>query len=264
MHYTDQMGQVIFLNALPQRIVSLVPSQTEFLLDIGLQHRVAGITRYCIHPEAMVTSIPRIGGTKQLHLEKIIALQPDLIIGNKEENTEADIRTLQQHFPVWVSDISTLEDSYRMMEQLGEITGTSGPARELVLAIQQSFNALPPIPSKIPRSVAYFIWRKPYLVAASGTFIHHLLGVLGLRNVFEHKERYPQIHIEQLQRLKPDFIFLSSEPYAFSEKHRKEFKDMVPDAQVLVVDGECFSWYGSRLRHTAPYFALLRNQWLFT
>ncbi|MBK7149463.1 MAG: ABC transporter substrate-binding protein [Bacteroidetes bacterium] len=264
MQYTDQMGQVISLSAPPQRIISLVPSQTEFLLDIGLQHRLAGITRYCIHPEVLVTSIPRIGGTKQLQLEKIIALQPDLIIGNKEENTEADIRALQQHFPVWMSDIYNLEDSYRMMEQLGEITGTSEPARELVRSIQQSFDDLPPIPPKMRPSVAYFIWRKPYMVTASGTFIHHLLGVLGLRNVFEHETRYPQIQPEQLQQMKPDFIFLSSEPYAFGEKHRQEFKDLVPDAQVLVVDGECFSWYGSRLQHTAYYFAQLRSRYHIT
>ncbi len=249
--YTDQLGQVLDINLPPQRIISLVPSQTEFLFDLGLDDRICGITRFCIHPADKVKNKPLIGGTKRFDFEKIKELNPDLIIGNKEENYQEGIEQLKRDFPVWMSDIYGLQGALAMMRELGRITGREEEAAGIIESIQ-----FPEISSN--QTAAYFIWRKPYMVAASNTFINEMLGVFGLRNVFEGLQRYPEIGTQQLSELNPDFIFLSSEPYAFSEKHIEEFSSFCPKARVLVVDGEMFSWYGSRLRYAPAYFEALR------
>jgi ABC-type Fe3+-hydroxamate transport system substrate-binding protein len=260
MRYTDQIGNTIELAKVPQRIVSLVPSQTEYLFELGLSERIAGITRFCKHPAPLVQQVTTIGGTKNFDIDKIKSLQPDLIVANKEENHEAGIRELQQYFPVWTSDIYTLQDNYHMMQQLALITNATGKGEAIIDEIKKSVQELEKKNTYERPAVAYFIWRKPYMVAAANTFINHMLGVMGLRNVYEHQVRYPETDAAQLQQLNPDYIFLSSEPYAFGHKHIQEFKEMVPAANVLVVDGEMFSWYGSRLRYAAEYFVSLRQQ----
>ncbi len=251
MKTIDQLGHTIEINSPPQRIVSLVPSQTEFLFDLGLNERICGITRFCIHPEDKVKTKPLIGGTKRFDFEKIKELCPDLILGNKEENYREGIEQLKREFPVWMSDIYNLQDAIAMMREVGRITGKEQEAAGIIESIR-----FPEVTSN--QTVAYLIWRKPYMVAAAGTFINEMLGVFGLRNVFEGLQRYPEIEMEQLTELKPDFIFLSSEPYAFSEKHIAEFNAFCPNAKVLVVNGEMFSWYGSRLRNAPDYFKALR------
>jgi ABC-type Fe3+-hydroxamate transport system substrate-binding protein len=256
----DQMGQVVTVPLHPLRIISLVPSQTELLFDLGLDDEIVGVTRFCIHPWGKVSQKVRIGGTKKFDIEKIKSLNPDLIIGNKEENYAEGITELKKHFPVWMSDIYTLEDAYEMMNAVGEITNKQLQAKAIINEIKSSFIGLSPVPR--PQSTltcAYFIWRRPYMVAASGTFIYHILGVLGVRNVFGGLSRYPEVTAGEIAALKPGLIFLSSEPYPFSEKHIDEFKQICPDAKVMIVDGELFSWYGSRLRHTAAYFESLRR-----
>jgi ABC-type Fe3+-hydroxamate transport system substrate-binding protein len=254
----DQMGQKLTPPLQPQRIVSLVPSQTELLFDLGLNQEIVGITRFCIHPEEKVSRKERIGGTKDFDIEKIKSLQPDLIIGNKEENYEEGIAELRLYFPVWMSDIYTLDDAYQMMNDVGRITNRQNEARNIINEIKSGFREFSIVNSQLSiPTCAYFIWRKPYMVAASGTFIDNMLDVFGVRNVFDGLSRYPEVTAEQLEALKPDFIFLSSEPYAFTEKHIEEFKNISPDSRVMIVDGEMFSWYGSRLRHTAKYFNYL-------
>ncbi|MFK7795914.1 MAG: ABC transporter substrate-binding protein [Aureispira sp.] len=257
--YQDQMEQSISIPEWPQRIVSLVPSQTELLHYWGLGDRVVGITKFCIHPEEWYRNKTRIGGTKTINLEKIAALEPDLIIGNKEENTKEDIEALQQLYPVWMSDIYTLEDVYGMMEQLGIIVGVSNKARAL---IQQLRGAMGELSSNLPNGlkVAYFIWRDPWMVAGTNTFIHHLLTLAGFTNVFEAQERYPVIPLEELAIAQPDAILLSSEPYPFKTKHQAELSALCPDARIELVDGELFSWYGSRLLHTANYIQKLQQK----
>jgi len=259
---TDQLGKTIQINFPPRRIVSLVPSQTELLFDLGLDEEIVGITRFCIHPKEKVNGKLKIGGTKQFDIEQIKLLAPDLIIGNKEENYQQGIEELQSHFPVWMSDIYTLPDTYTMMHEVSKITNRQAEGERIITEIKDSFSAtassLLPLPT-----AAYFIWRKPYMVAAGNTFINHLLQVFGVKNVFENQTRYPEINTETLAELKPDFILLSSEPYRFTEKHYEEFCAFSPSSKVIVVDGEMFSWYGSRLRFTAKYFEELRIQ-LFT
>jgi len=256
----DQTGQAVTMLLHPRRIISLVPSQTMLLFDLGLDTEIIGVTRFCIHPGEKVSHKVRIGGTKDFDFHKIASLNPDLIIGNKEENYEEGISELKKHYPVWMSDINTLEDAYEMMKALGEITNKENEAESLINEIKLSFSKLSIINYQLSiPSCAYFIWRKPYMVAASDSFIDHMLGVLGVRNVFESHSRYPAVTAEQIAALKPDLIFLSSEPYSFTDRHKAEFKSICPDARVVIVNGELFSWYGSHLRYTAAYFTDLRR-----
>ncbi|SNC67422.1 substrate-binding protein [Hymenobacter gelipurpurascens] len=248
---TDQMGRRVAVPFPPQRIVSLVPSQTELLFDLGLGERVVGVTKFCIHPVEARQKAAVIGGTKNFHLEEIDALNPDLIIGNKEENYQEGIEQLAAKYPVWMSDISTLPDALDMIRRVGLITGRKPQADALADNIQTTLGQMPASEEQI--SAAYFIWRKPYMVAASGTFIDDLLQRAGFRNVFGQLGRYPEISAEQLQAAAPQQILLSSEPYPFSEKHLAEFQQLCPQATIRIVDGELFSWYGCRLQHTAAY-----------
>ena len=254
----DQLNNTITINSPPQRIISLVPSQTELLFDIGLEEQIAGITRFCIHPADKVRSKEKVGGTKRFQIDKIKQLEPDLIIGNKEENYKEGIEELQKYFPVWMSDIYSLEDSFAMMKEVSRITNRLNAGEKLIAEIKAAFINWQAI--RGGQTAAYFVWRKPYLVAASNTFIDYMLNAFGLKNVFHNSQRYPEIQPDDLSALKPDFIFLSSEPYAFSEKHFDEFRSFSPGSKVVLVDGEMFSWYGSRLRFTPEYFGKLKRQ----
>ncbi|SMB90079.1 periplasmic binding protein [Hymenobacter roseosalivarius DSM 11622] len=253
---TDQMGRRVVVPYPPQRIVSLVPSQTELLFDLGLGERVVGVTKFCIHPAKARQQATVIGGTKNFDFEKISALKPDLIIGNKEENYQAGIEQLAAHYPVWLSDISNLTDALRMIRQVGVVVGAKTKADQLAADIECSFAQLAPVASPVP--AAYFIWRKPYMVAATGTFIDDMLTRAGFANVFAPQQRYPEVSAEQLAAAAPRIILLSSEPYPFSARHVAEFQAICPSAPVQIVDGELFSWYGSRLQNSAAYFADLR------
>jgi ABC-type Fe3+-hydroxamate transport system substrate-binding protein len=256
---TDQMGLEVLIPDRPQRIISVVPSQTELLFDLGLDREIVGVTRFCIHPGDRMGTKERIGGTKDFDIEKIKSLNPDLIIGNKEENYQQGIDELKQHFPVWMSDITTLDDACEMMAAIGEITKTTEKAQKIIHEIKTGFTQLSIVNSPLSiKKAAYFIWRKPYMVAAQGTFIDHMLGVLGVENVFADRSRYPEVTSEDIAVSNPDHIFLSSEPYSFTAKHIPEFQQICPNAQIHIVDGELFSWYGSRLKYTAAYFKKLR------
>ncbi|OON68713.1 ABC transporter substrate-binding protein [Hymenobacter sp. CRA2] len=255
---TDQMRRRVAVPFPPQRIVSLVPSQTELLFDLGLGERVVGVTKFCVHPAEARQRATVVGGTKNFHFDKVAALKPDLILGNKEENYQEGIEQLAAQYPVWMSDIVTLADALDMMRRVGLITGTKTRAEQLSAGIAASFGALAPAEPLV--TAAYFIWRHPYMAAASGTFIDEMLPYAGFRNVLGHLTRYPEISAEQLAEANPQVILLSSEPYPFQDKHMAEFQAICPTARVLVVDGELFSWYGSRLQHSAAYFQQLRQQ----
>ena len=241
----------------PKRIISLVPSQTELLFDLGVDDQLIGLTNFCIYPATKVKNKTIVGGTKTLNLSKIHSLQPDLIIANKEENNREQIEELQQAYTVHVTDVVTLPDALAMIREVGALVGKSDEAENMA---QQIANSLRPIPLAPRPSVAYFIWRKPYMVAANDTFIHTMLEIAGFRNVFADQTRYPEITPDDLQAAQPDLIFLSSEPYPFTEKHLAEFNAIRPSARVMVVDGELFSWYGSRLLRSSDYFRNLRNE----
>ncbi|PBQ33589.1 cobalamin-binding protein [Sphingobacteriaceae bacterium] len=251
MQYKDQIGNRVDLAAKPLRVISLVPSQSEFLWDLGLREELIGITKFCIHPDEMFRSISRIGGTKKLDLDKIRSLKPDLIIGNKEENQKEQIEILQKEFPVWMSDIYTFEDSFQMMENLGQILEKQ---KETQLILEKLKASLLKIKALFKdQEVAYFIWNKPYMCAAKDTFIDHVLSYLGLENALGEFTRYPELTEEDLRRINPEVCFLSSEPFPFKEEHIKELQRCLPEAKILIVDGEVFSWYGTRLLHLEKY-----------
>ncbi|MBB6108038.1 ABC-type Fe3+-hydroxamate transport system substrate-binding protein [Mucilaginibacter lappiensis] len=249
--FHDQLNRVVSLSATPQRIISIVPSQTELLFYLGLDTEVIGITKFCIHPEDKFKALAKVGGTKQLNIDQIRALKPDLIIANKEENERSQVEELMNICQVWISDIHDLDSALEMIRTVGLLVNRETEAQALYRDIISSFAHLA-LPA-INLSIAYFIWRKPYMVAGSGTFIDNMLQRCGLINAID-KDRYPEITPQEIIAISPDLIFLSSEPYPFKQKHIDEFKLMLPHAKVILVDGEMFSWYGSRLLYAAGYF----------
>jgi ABC-type Fe3+-hydroxamate transport system substrate-binding protein len=249
--YYDQLHREINFPSTPKRIISVVPSQTELLFYLGLDKEIIGITKFCIHPADKFKQTTKVGGTKQLNIKLIKELKPDLIIANKEENERSQIEELMTICPVWISDISNLDEALDMIKGIGQLVGREAEATALTGLITQRFAQLN-IPSQNLK-VAYLIWRKPYMVAGRNTFIDDMLQRSGLTNGFE-QDRYPEITNEILIEANPDVIFLSSEPYPFKQKHIDEFKALLPNAKVVLVDGEMFSWYGNRLLEAVGYF----------
>lgn len=256
MEVVDQINHTIQLNTIPKRIISLVPSQTELLFDLGLDKEVVGITKFCIHPDSWFRSKSRVGGTKTLNIAKIKELLPDLIIANKEENTKEEIEALQQFFPVYTSNISNLKDSLEMIQVIGKITNTEKRAEIITSKIQDEFKTLNKNPST-QKSVLYLIWKDPYMSIGNDSFIHDMLSRCGWKNVFSNQNRYPVITKEEIKEIQPELILLSSEPYPFKEKNAKEMKQISPSSNIILVDGELFSWYGSRLQYSPSYFSKL-------
>jgi len=257
MIYIDQMMREVRLDKPPSRIICLVPSITELLSDLGLDDKIVGITKFCIHPEHIFRSKTRVGGTKKVDFNKIDILQPDLIIANKEENTKEDIEQLEKKYPVWISDVSTLIDALEMIVKLGEVTGTKDASEKIVSSISEQFKKLD---TANKDRTLYLIWKSPYMAAGPATFIGHLLELTGFENVLAGNERYPEINEEQMRTMNPSIVFLSSEPFPFKENHAEEIKSVLPGAKVYLADGEYFSWYGSRLTGAPEYFNSLVKQ----
>ncbi len=237
-----------------QRIISLVPSLTELLIDLGLKERLIGRTRFCIHPESEVKDIPIIGGTKNPSIDKVLALKPDYILANSEENRKEDVLRLRAETHVNVTEINTIEDALMTIHELGADLEKPQKAASLISSIQKELDDIPELPTV---RTSYLIWREPWMVAASDTYIDNVLSHWYLDNVFANQRRYPEITPGQLAEEQPELILLSSEPYPFKEKHVKEIREYCPDSTILLVDGEWFSWYGSRM---LPSFRSL-NKW---
>jgi ABC-type Fe3+-hydroxamate transport system substrate-binding protein len=251
--FTDQIGHTINIESPPQRIISLVPSQTELLAYFGLDREVAGITKFCIHPDEWFRTKTRVGGTKNVNFNKIEDINPDLIICNKEENKESDGKALMEKYRVWTSDIHNLDDALNMITSLGDITNKEDEAQELTHQIKRNFDELRHTKTK-PSRALYLIWKTPYMAAGKDTFIDYMLSQCNFINVCDASlGRYPELTPEQIKSLNPQVIMLSSEPYPFTEKHLAEFTSYYPDTLPVLVDGEYFSWYGSRLLNAPEY-----------
>lgn len=248
---SDQLNRKIELDSPAKRIVSLVPSQTELLHYFGLEQEVVGITKFCIHPDDWFQSKTRVGGTKNLKLDVIDELKPDLIIANKEENTQSDIEQLASKYPVYISDVNTIPDAYQMIRDLGILAGKEQSAVDLIDDIQEDQMAIKPMSG----TVLYFIWREPYMVCGTSNYINSVIEKLGLKNLIE-EPRYVEISKEQIKALDPDYIFLSSEPFPFKEEHVQELRS-ITSAEIKLVDGEIFSWYGSWMLKMSAYFGSL-------
>jgi ABC-type Fe3+-hydroxamate transport system substrate-binding protein len=243
----------------PKRIISLVPSITEVLHDLHLDKETVGITKFCVHPQAWFKSKTRIGGTKNINIKKIISLQPDLILCNKEENLQAQIETLALTLPVYMCDVKNYEDALLMIKEIGILTYKESLSNNLVKNIDDAFDQIKTVFSKKIKTV-YLIWKEPYMTTGSDTFICSMMEKAGLENIYDNEERYPTKTISDIQKTNPKLILLSSEPYPFKEKHIVELQQHLPNTSILLVDGEVFSWYGSRMLYAPKYFKNLMAQ----
>lgn len=262
MKLVDQIGREVTLNKFPGRIISLVPSQTELLYDLGLNEEVTGITKFCTIPVSWFHQKIKIGGTKNLNIRKIEELRPDLILANKEENEKDQIEALGKFAPVWTSDVTDLESALEMIKSIGNITDRSERSARIISQIAERFlilNRVTSRPGISQLSVAYLIWYNPLMVAGGDCFINDMLSKAGFTNCFSSRSRYPKVDIEEIKQLSPALIFLSSEPFPFTEKHKREFEILFPDAAIVPVDGAMFSWYGSRLLFSPGYFQSLHG-----
>lgn len=248
---TDHLGRVVSYNFPPKRIVTLCPGITETLFALDLEDEIVGRTRFCIFPKDKVDAVPAVAGTKDINLQAIHDVQPDLIIVEKEENTKEIVDTLAQFYPVFVAEVQTVDEAYRMIEDIGSLTNRDQQAVMLVNKIKKRFDTFP---STSAKRVAYVIWRKPYMVVGKDTYIQSVLSKLGFVNPFvEFEGRYPAITEDDLRNANLDYVFLASEPYPYKDKHKTEFQAIMPNVVPLVVDGEMF-WYGAKMIEAVDYF----------
>ncbi|MEX0966150.1 MAG: helical backbone metal receptor [Bacteroidia bacterium] len=238
-----------------QRIISVVPSQTELLFDLGLEQHVAGITWFCERPADKVKQVPKIGGTKNLKVDKILSLKPDLVIANKEENEKEQIEELARHVPVWTSDVNDLPSALEMIREVGRLCDKQEEAEEMAAKIAAGFAELRPASTE---RTAYLIWRQPWMTVGRDTFIHDVMERAGYKNIYSRKIRYPETSLEELAASEPEVILLSSEPFPFKQKHVEEVLQAIPSARVELTDGQVFSWYGSRLLQSIEVLKKLR------
>ncbi len=239
------------------RIVSLVPSITELLYSLGLEEEVVGITKFCVHPQAWFRTKTRIGGTKNIQTEKISALSPDLIIANKEENIREQVEPLQRDYNVMLTDVNDFSQALDMITQVGRATGKDRESEALAGEIKKAFS---PLRDGTGKTAAYLIWKEPWMTVGGDTFIHAMMQYAGFENIFADRLRYPETNLEEIEKLKPEWVLLSSEPFPFKESHARQLQNVFSHSKILLVDGEMFGWYGSRMLHAATYFRELRNQ----
>jgi ABC-type Fe3+-hydroxamate transport system substrate-binding protein len=245
---TDKIDDITFT---PKRIISFVPSQTELLFDLGLENEVLGITKFCIHPKEICQTKEIIGGTKNLNIEKIISLKPDLIIANKEENVKEQIELLAEKYPVWLTDVNNYDEALQMIADLGKITHQAEKAELITRSINEQLSI--PLFNK-KRKAVYLIWKSPFLTIGGDTFIDSMMNKAGFENTLNHLTRYPELELGTIANSDCEFVLLSSEPYPFSQKHVDELQMALPKKKIIIVDGEMFSWYGSRMLKSAAYF----------
>jgi len=255
---TDQIGREIDITHAPQRIICTVPSLTEYLFDLGLEDHIIGVTKFCIHPKSLTKKVEKIGGTKNLNLDKIKELAPDLIIANKEENNKDQILALAYNHPTLITNIKNLESSLEGLHLIAQATHRKQKGEEIISVIENQKNEFD-FKKYQDLKVAYLIWKGPYMTVGNDTFIHDILKETGFTNVFGNRERYPQVSVAQLKSCNPDLIMLSSEPFPFKEEHAREIaKDI--DCPIILVNGEYFSWYGSRMIFAFKYIDDLRKE----
>lgn len=245
--------------ARPRRIVSLVPSLTEALASLGLEDETVGITRFCVHPDGWKRRKQTVGGTKTVDVARVLALAPDLVIANREENERAPVEAIAAAgVPVWLSDIATVADTLAALRDLGRITGRAAEGERLAAHIAAAFSAVE-APAGRVRAV-YLIWRDPWMTVGADTIIHDVMARGGIENAFGDRLRYPAVTSDDIAAASPDVVLLSSEPYPFAEKHVAEVRALVPAAAVALVDGEAFSWYGPRLARAPAELARVLRQ----
>ncbi len=259
----DQIGQEHCFENTPKRIISLVPSISETLFDLGLEDELVGITKFCVHPYHLKSTKEKVGGTKKVDIEKITALKPEIIIASKEENTLEIVESLKHICPVWVTDVITLQDNTKMIQDFGMIFNKRTEAQKWINKIDFALKDFMNFVAKMPSyKAAYFIWREPYMAAGDHTFINELLKLNRFENVYANKQgRYPEVEIRKIRiQGDPELVFLSSEPYPFKEEHAFEIGRCTHHGKTVFVDGEMFSWFGTHLFKAFPYFKQIHTR----
>lgn len=214
------------------------------LFDFELQDQIVGRTRFCERPAHKVKDIKVIGGTKNPKIDKIKQLKPDFVIASKEENRKRDVEELRGFTHVHVTDVKTVKDAMASIHELGRLLGREKQASKILSAVKREMGRIPLIK---PATAAYFIWRKPWMSVGGDTYINDVMQQWGLENIYAEEKRYPEIILEKLADAQPEFILLSSEPFPFKEKHVQEVVQCCPNSSVVLIDGQWFSWYGSRM-----------------
>lgn len=246
----DHLGRTVKYEFPPKRIISLCPGMTETLYTLNLENEIVGRTRYCIYPSDKVEGATIVGGIKEIDPETIGKLNPDLIIVEKEENTPEIVAALEKRYPVYSAEVQSVQDAYRMIEDIAALTDRELQGQQLVGDIKKEFAAFSGMKGK---RAAYIIWRNPYMAVGNTTYINSLLEEIGFINPFAELDgRYPSVGEEEFQRANLDYIFLASEPFPFKEKHKAEFLKMAPNAEIHILDGEMF-WYGAKMKKAAKY-----------
>ena len=249
--WTDARGVTLEPNHRPQRIVSLVPSTTETLCALGLADRLVGITRYCVHPAEQLSNVQRVGGTKQVNIDLIRQLHPDLIFGNCEENTKEIFDALSPIAPLWCPLPKTVDDAIHDLHAVGALIHSEDLAAQWVHRIKAARDAVRnPVNPSTTFTYAWLIWRRPWMACGGDTFTTQMLAEFGGRNVFDaHTDRFPTISAADLSEASPDLIFLSSEPFPFVAKHLSELSEAtgLPTSTFRFVDGSLGTWHGVRM-----------------
>jgi ABC-type Fe3+-hydroxamate transport system substrate-binding protein len=231
----DVLGRELVLREPPRRVVSLVPSITESLFDLGAGASVVGITDYCIFPPAV--TLPRLGGTKNPRVDEIRALAPDLVHMNLEENLRRHAEAIETFAPIFVSEPKSVDDVIVLIEQLGAIHDRAERARALTQTLRDELANLP----RRDFTFAVPIWK--WMWCGGDTYVSRLVEVCGGRNILREYLRYPQIDLEDVLALKPDVIFLPDEPYAFTEEDARQIRG---PRVVGPFPGHLFTWHGTR------------------
>lgn len=240
------------------RIVSLCPSLTELVFDLGAGDALVGRTRFCIHPAGLVSRVERVGGTKNPKIERIIALAPDLVLMNEEENRREDADALRAaSVPIHTSLPRTARDTAEMVRSIADAIGHHAQGEAIALDIERRAERVAQRAATLPNvSFAYLIWREPWMTVNTDTFVDALLTLAGGRNVFgAQRERYPVVTVDQLRAAVPQLVLLSSEPFPFTELHAQELSAAtgLPAERFHLVDGELLSWHGSRTPRGIDY-----------
>lgn len=239
-------------------IISLCPSLTELVCDLGLANDLVAITQYCVHPADVVARIEKVGGPKNPRLDRIVELAPDLVLLNEEENRREDAEALAEAGVACHTSLPvTAEDTAAMVRSIGAAVGRPIKAETIARDIEERAGRVRQAALDRPAvRWAYLIWRKPWMVVGGDSFIDALLSLAGGVNVFgDHPERYPAASAEQIAQARPDVVLLATEPFPFEEKHRDELAGAsgLARERFCIVDGELLSWHGSRTPRGIDY-----------
>ncbi len=258
MKYTDAVGceHVADCSA---RIVSLVPSLTELLCDLGLASSLVGRTGFCIHPADIVPLIPKVGGTKDVNIQKIRALAPTHVVVNIDENEKLTVQALAEFVPsIVVTHPIRARDNLALARLMGGIFCAEEKAEAWCAAFEQEYAALHAAPKPPPQTMLYCIWQDPWMSISRDTYIANMLAEIGWAVPdLGSDARYPRFEWSQQLLGGIDGVLLSSEPYRFTKQNVDALEKQI-GKPVQLVDGEMLSWYGSRSLAGLRYLRQLR------